>query len=323
MTATLTAVALSVLSAIAYALSAVAQERFAARSRRPANPWALLRSARWWGSVSLNAGGAVLHIVALRYASLAVVQPLGALTLVLALPIGAAVTGRRVTGREWRGATATLTGLGGLLLAVDTGAPTEALDTPGIVALSVLTAAAITVLGRASNASARARGLRLATASGIAFGISSVLTQTVMLRLTDPASGAIPDATTAATAAAVAVLSVGGLLLSQAAYQTGLGAPLATLTIANPVTAAVVGFVLLRQNTALTPRATVVAVLATALAILGVLLLATPATPAMRRPCNTRRLPRRPAFHRSRRPRERRVPGRTTAPTPARRSRNP
>ena len=115
MNATLVAVALSLVSAVAYAAAAVAQERLAARDagtgvRR------MLASGAWWSSVALNAGAALLHVVALKYGPLTVVQPLGALTLVAAVPLGARLAGRRVGTMEWRGTALTLVGLAAILV---------------------------------------------------------------------------------------------------------------------------------------------------------------------------------------------------------------
>jgi hypothetical protein len=179
------------------------------------------------------------------------------------------LAGRRVTAREWRGAAVTLGGLGALLLVVDTGTPVNGLSDGAIGVLGAVTALTITVLARGGTGPFR--GLRLAAASGIAFGVGSVLSQTVMLRLTDPAAGI---AGTVLAGSAVVALSVVGLMLSQAAYRFGLGAPLATLTIVNPALSAGVGVVLLHQSLSMT--AALVAVPAALLAVRGVLLLAAP-----------------------------------------------
>jgi hypothetical protein len=231
----LVAIGLSLLSAVAYALAAVAQERLAAAPK----PASLVTSRRWWSSNGLNGGGAVLHTFALGFGSLTVVQPLGTLTLVVALPVGAAIAGRRVLGREWRGALTTVAGLVILLLAADTGAPTEALTNDRILGLVAVTVVAIGAL--AGGGTARMAGLRLAGASGIGFAVSSVLTQTVLLRMQADGAGALLDPVLAGALVAVAALAVGALLLSQAAYKYGLGAPLATLTLTNPIVAAAGG----------------------------------------------------------------------------------
>jgi drug/metabolite transporter (DMT)-like permease len=270
----LIAVLLSLLSAVAYALSAVAQERLAARPTS-AGSLSVLTSPRWWLTIGLNGGGGVLHVVALAYGSLAVVQPLGMLTLVVALPLGAAIAGRRVSGGEWRGAATTVVGLVGLLLAVDTGAPSESLSDLQILVLTGLTA--VVLLALASDRGlpmivppGRSRGLRLAAASGIAFAVSSVLAQTVLLR-----AGAIRHEPVLAGAMVVIIaLTVGAMLLSQAAYRYGLGAQLATQSIANPVVSAGLGIVLLGQGVGLTLPSVAVAIVAATTAAAGVALLA-------------------------------------------------
>ncbi|HEX2310605.1 MAG TPA: hypothetical protein VHH91_07800, partial [Vicinamibacterales bacterium] len=96
-------------AAASHALAAVVQERLAARLQRESLTvsWRrgsiqLLRRRRWWIAVGLSATAAGLHVLALRYGPLTIVQPLGALTLVLALPLSAVVVGRRVTPTEWR-----------------------------------------------------------------------------------------------------------------------------------------------------------------------------------------------------------------------------
>ena len=46
----------------------------------------------------------------------------------------------------------------------------------------------------------------------------------------------------------VAAFAAGGLILSQTAYRGGLGGPLALVTLANPVAAAVIGLTLLGER---------------------------------------------------------------------------
>lgn len=77
--AALAAVGLSLISAVAYALAAVAQERLAGRGAG-SSLVRLLGTGAWWAAVGLNAAAALLHVVALKYGPLTLVQPLGALT---------------------------------------------------------------------------------------------------------------------------------------------------------------------------------------------------------------------------------------------------
>ncbi|MBT3156010.1 DMT family transporter [Streptomyces sp. CHA1] len=240
------AVAVSLVSALAYAAAAVAQERLAARTATDAAGGLvrLLTAGAWWGAVGLNATGALLHVVALRFGPLTLVQPLGALTLVAAVPLGARYAGRRVARLEWRGALLTLGGLGLLMFAASGPAPEDSLTLTEALAVGATTLLLIGALGRRG----RAPGLRHATASGIASGIASALTQTVTVALAAPGKAPPPVLQTVLVSLLVAAFASAGLLLAQTAYRSGLGAPLAVVTLTNPLAASVVGLTLLGER---------------------------------------------------------------------------
>lgn len=267
MSATLVAVALSLVSAVAYAAAAVAQERLAARSSGT-GALRLLAAGAWWASVGLNAGAALLHVVALKYGPLTVVQPLGALTLVAAVPMGARAAGRKVTSAEWRGTALTLAGLGAILVSASGQAPEAVLSVPEALAVAGGTAALIGALARPGAKP----GLRHATASGFASGVASALTQTVTVAATDR-SGSLLSWQVIGVALLVAAFAAGGLLLSQTAYQGGLGAPLAMVTLANPLAAAAIGLSLLGERLQGGPVGVLLAVAGAGLASWGVVLL--------------------------------------------------
>ncbi|CAL9631562.1 hypothetical protein [Streptomyces sp. enrichment culture] len=261
------AVALSLVSAVAYAAAAVAQERLAARSPG-AGALRLLGSGAWWWSVGLNAAAALLHVVALRYGPLTVVQPLGALTLVAAVPLGARMAGRRVSAVEWRGTALTLLGLGAVLVTASGPAPDDVLSVPEALAVAGATAAVIGILSRPG---ARP-GLRHATASGVASGVASALTQTVTVAATDR-TGPVLSLQVVGVVLLVAAFAAGGLLLSQTAYRGGLGGPLAMVTLANPLAAAVIGLSLLGERLQGGPGGVLLALAGAGLASWGVILL--------------------------------------------------
>ncbi|MFJ8726659.1 DMT family transporter [Streptomyces sp. NPDC093269] len=254
MNATVLAVVLSLFSAVAYAAAAVAQERLAARTSG-AGVLRLLRHPAWWWSVVLNASAALLHVAALKFGPLTLVQPLGALTLVAAVPLGARVAGRRVSTVEWRGTALTLIGLAALLVTASGPAPDDILSPPEALAVAGTTAALIGLLTRPGSrlrpvggtAAGSRTGLRHATASGFASGVASALTQTVTVAATDR-SGSLLSPQVVVVALLVAAFATGGLLLSQTAYRGGLGGPLALVTLANPVAAAVIGLSLLGER---------------------------------------------------------------------------
>ncbi|MFD3998433.1 DMT family transporter [Streptomyces sp. NPDC058583] len=253
-TGTVVAVLLSLVSAAGYALAAVAQSRLAAAS--PVQDGrgalrALLARGQWWSAVGLNAAGAVAHVAALHYGPLTLVQPLGALTLVAALPLGAYAARRRVTRTEWRGALWTLAGLVGLVAVTGPTEPGEALSVRESLVVAAATALLIVALtsGRHPAKGHAPRGLGHATASGIASGVASALTQTLTAAFALELPGGKPAWwQTALLAVLISGFATGGLLLSQAAYRGGLAAPLAVVNLSNPAAAAIIGVALLGET---------------------------------------------------------------------------
>ncbi|MFC3348772.1 DMT family transporter [Streptomyces echinoruber] len=237
MSALALSVLLSLVSAVAYAGGAIVQERVAVTGSGTA--YAALRRPGWWGAVALNGLGGLLHVVALACGPLSLVQPLGALTIVFALPMAALFVGRRAGAVAWRGALMATVGLAGLLSLVGS-SPAQSPSTAERLLLALVTGGAVAALTAAGGAAHRHPAVRsglLATASGIAFGMSSVFTKTVAVDVTDGGvRGDLPSV------AAIAVFATAGLLLSQTAYRDGdKPTPLATLTVGNPVAAAAVG----------------------------------------------------------------------------------
>lgn len=279
MSAVALAVIFAIASAAAYAAGAVVQERLAADAIR-VPVLALLRRGRWWFAVGLNAAGAALHVAALAFGPLSLVQPLGVLTLVLALPMGAALAGRCVSARHWRGAGYTVAGLVVLLPLVSPASGGEALGGRDATLLALTAAGAVGVLMAAARLSRPAvfRSVLNAVAAGVAFAVASALTQTVALRTSEDG----PAALLSPLALALAVMAVGGLLLSQVAYRdSGLGAPLATVTLANPIASAAIGMVLLGERFIGGTAGALAAIAAAAVASWGVVLLAQPDPPLL------------------------------------------
>jgi drug/metabolite transporter (DMT)-like permease len=237
------AVLLSLVSAVAYAAGAIVQERVAATT--PESPYAPLRHPAWWGAVALNSLGAVLHVVALAFGPLSVVQPLGALTIVFALPMAALFVRRRAGATAWRGAIMATAGLAGLL-SLTGPAESRSLDVGerGVLAGATFGGVALLFLLAQTVHRPILRSVLLAAAAGVAFGIASVFTKTVAVDWTASAPLAQWP-----SLLVIAVLATGGLLLSQASYRgAGLAAPLATVTVVNPVVAAAVGITLFGEQ---------------------------------------------------------------------------
>ncbi|MET9714252.1 DMT family transporter [Streptomyces rochei] len=271
MSALALSVLLSLVSAVAYAGGAIVQEQVAVSS--PGAQYAPLRRPGWWAAVALNGLGGLLHVVALALGPLSLVQPLGALTIVFALPMAALFVGRRAGATAWRGALMATVGLAGLLALVGA-SDAQSLDTAQRIATAGVTGAVVVALmiaGRAAHRHPAVRSILLATASGIAFGMSSVFTKSVAVDWTGGVSAAdLPSM------AVIGVLATAGMLLSQASYRgAGLAAPLATLTVVNPVVAAVVGITMFGETFRYGTTGTVLALGCGVVAAGGLILLTT------------------------------------------------
>lgn len=245
MSALTLAVLLSLVSAVAYAGGAILQERVAVST--PESRYAPLRRGVWWVAIALNGLGALLHVVALAYGPLSLVQPLGALTIVFALPMAALFAGRKAGATAWRGAIMATVGLAGLL-SLTQSADAQSLDDAERFMVGLVTAGAVVTLMVVAHAVHRhpvVRSVLLAGAAGVAFGIASVFTKTVAVdwEANEPLTQQLPSL------AVIAVLASAGVLISQASYRgAGLAAPLSTVTVVNPVVAAAVGLTLFGES---------------------------------------------------------------------------
>ncbi|TWG07269.1 prepilin signal peptidase PulO-like enzyme (type II secretory pathway) [Streptomyces brevispora] len=271
-------VLLSLVSAVAYAAGAIVQERVATVS--DGRSLAPLRNRVWWAAVALNGVGAALHVVALAYGPLSLVQPLGALTIVFALPMAALFVRRRAGATAWRGAIMASVGLAGLL-ALTGSSDAHTLGGPQQLMLGTVTFGAVAALVLISKAMRRPvlRSVVLAGGAGVAFGIASVFTKTEAMEWTSGSVGSgLP------TLLVIAALAATGLLLSQAAYRgAGLTAPLATVTVVNPVVAAAVGITLFDEQFRHGPSGAMLALVCGVVAAGGLILLTTERMGAERR----------------------------------------
>ncbi|MGW3982561.1 DMT family transporter [Streptomyces mirabilis] len=271
MSALALSVLLSFVSAVAYAGGAIVQEQVALTS--PDQTYAPLRRPGWWAAVALSGVGGVLHVVALAYGPLSLVQPLGALTIVFALPMAAVFVGRKAGATAWRGAIMATVGLA-VLLALVGSADSQSLSDTQIAVLAVVSGGAVAafmVAGRAAHRHPAVRSVMLAVGSGIAFSMSSVFTKTVAVDWSHQVS--LSDLPSLVL---IGVFATAGMLLSQASYRGGgLAAPLATLTVVNPVVAAAVGITMFGETFRYGETGTVLALACGVVAAGGLILLTT------------------------------------------------
>ncbi len=232
------AVGLSMLSAASYAAAAIAQERLAEHGHRG--------GSRWATALLLTGAGVGLHVAALNFGTVAIVQALGTLTLLFALPISILRYHMRVGTASWVDAGLTVAGLALIMsLSVDSGRPAVLSAADGRYLSLVTLVASVALGGWAWFASPRMRAVLLAGAAGITFGIASVLSKAVLATFTSSGAGGIsPFLTTM-----VVVFSIAGYLLGQLSYKgAGLAAPLATVSVSNPVVAAIAGVIVFDES---------------------------------------------------------------------------
>jgi drug/metabolite transporter (DMT)-like permease len=251
------AVLLGLASAACYAASVVVQQRHA--SRQVVGDGALVlrlfRNPGFWLAPAATLVGALLHVGALALGPLSVVQPLGVSELLLALPLGAVLAGRRVSRFEWLGAAAVAVGLSAVLAVAAHDAPKGHLElAPLALALAELAVATLVVslLALAARLRGPAVPVLRAAAAATAFADASA-----MARVALTGAAAFPLAMSLA-----ALSGTVGFALAPLAYRDGgLGAPLATQILVDPLVAVALGIGLLGEPIALTAARSVLVVL--------------------------------------------------------------
>lgn len=247
---TVLAAALALLAAVVLAVGSVAQQRSASSVPESAHGLRLVRAlARrplWWLGIGGDLGGYLLQAAALAVGSLLLVQPLLVTSLLFALPLGAWWSGRGLSRADWGWATL-LAGALGVFVVV--GDPTTGVARAGTDAWLLVGAVLAGMLAAVLLAAVRTRGVSravlLAAGTGLCYGVGAALTKGVVDLVGD---GAVALLTSWETYALV-VVSAGGTMLQQSAFQAGaLAAALPTMTVAEPVVAVVVGVAVLGER---------------------------------------------------------------------------
>ena len=273
------AVALACCSALAYALSAALQRRETARTADGAGRagsgllffGSLLRRPWWWGGVAAMVLGALIHVVALAFGSITLVQPIGVTALILALPLDAWLERRRIHRREWFGAVVLVVGLAGLFgLAAHHPTPTRPDAGLVLATLVVVLVAAGVVTAASGRAPAVPRAVIRAAVSGLCAGATSGLVRLTFRLVQDGRSVWL----IAAVLGAVVVLPVASILLLQTAYRDGgLDAGLSTQITTDQVAAMTIGIVVLGERFAMGASGAALATVSAVVAVVGLVTL--------------------------------------------------
>lgn len=249
----LLAALVALVSASCFAVSSVAQHHAASETptEQALNPrlfLSLMKSPIWWAGSFGDLFGFILQAVALGLGAVALVQPLLVTGLLLAIPISAAVDHRPVKRAEIYGALLCCAGLLTFVLAAQPEAGHEKVTGhDGFLLLATVgPVVAVLFVGTLRTAGV-VRSVALALCAGTLFGVCSPLLSAIVRDLHHPFGWPL---------AAVAVCGVTGFLLTQNAYQAGsLPAPLATITITEPIIAVTLGVTLLHEHLSASPVA--------------------------------------------------------------------
>ncbi|MDY6999738.1 MAG: DMT family transporter [Actinomycetota bacterium] len=210
----------------------------------------LLRDGRWWLGTGVAAAGFALQAAALGLGSVLLVQALLVTSLLFALPISARLARRRVTRWEWMWAALLA---GSVVVIVTVGNPTAgqsrgSLETwLGVVA--VLGPVLALCLVGAQMWSGPVSAVLLGAVSGALWGVFAVLTKSVVHRLDVTSWAGVIELVRTPELYAWVLVAVGGTALQQASFRAGpLTASLPTMTVAEPMIAAVLGIVVLGET---------------------------------------------------------------------------
>lgn len=235
---------------------------------------ALLRSPRWWLGMGLNAAGAALSVVALLMAPVTVVQPLAILAVPWTVLMASRIHGHRVLPAVWGAVALAVAGTAWFaVVAVQHAVEHDVFDDTGLVVGSMVVFAVAAALALVGARGPRAwRCFAWASAAAVIFGLESGLVR---------ALGEFLYAGTwrgSVTFWAVVVLLVIGAVIAtvfqQQAYANGPAEiVVGALNAIGPVTAVLFGIAVLGEGAALTPTASVMMVIACAIAVTGVVLL--------------------------------------------------
>ncbi|MGC4890609.1 DMT family transporter [Micromonospora sp. DT227] len=237
--------------AFSFALSAVLHQRAATRQPRFAalDPRLLLRLFRnrlWLSGWIPDTAGVVFQVLALRVGALAVVQPVMASGLFMAVLLEAVITGRRVVGRDLLAVAVGVVGLTAFLLLADVRAGvTRPAATAWTVAMGCAVAAVAACLVGARHRRGAARGALLGVAGGVAYSFAAALVKDI----TGGPAGSLLGVVVSWRSVALVVAVALGLMVNQAAFQHGrLAAPLTALTLTDPVVSVLVAITVFRET---------------------------------------------------------------------------
>jgi drug/metabolite transporter (DMT)-like permease len=250
------------------------------QSLKPGLLVTLARQPVWLAGVGAQTVGFGMQATALEMGSLSVVQALGPVNLLVALPLAGRISGKRLRRADWAGAVATVGGLGAFL---GIAAPGKGQTTPTALGWSVLLAttlvAAAVLVGVGRRWMGPQRAVALGTAAGTLLATTATLTKVGATRfrhgiLTGLGSWEVY---------VFIVVGLTGTLLMQSSFQAGdIEWSLPAITVTNPVVSVLAGSTAFHERLSASGAALAALPVSLAVALWGIVVLArSPAIVAM------------------------------------------
>jgi drug/metabolite transporter (DMT)-like permease len=265
------AATLALIAALFFALAATLEQKgtLDLPTISLAQPMSIVRLAgnrTWLIGTLVLLGGYLFQAGALDRGRLSVIQPLLVSSVVFVLPLGYFLTSQRVGRREVSGAVAIVLGLALFVVFGDpAGGNANAPDAQWaltIVLIVALCAGLLVFGGRGLSRKAAVYG----TVAGVLFGLSSSLAMPTLDYLHEGVGTMLSHW----QPYALAVIGLTGFVIQQVSLGAGrLAAAVATVSVANPVVAVLIGVVLLDEHLSRPAWHVVVALIGLGLTFVG------------------------------------------------------
>ncbi len=279
------AVMFGVSSAVVYGTSIVVQHRTAQQhaghtgEASAAGLLMLIRSPVWWLAILGDVGGFLLQIIALSLGSVVLIQPLVVLMLPVSLLVSYLLGGHRPRLGDYLGVLAVLGGLGVFLALIGVPSPGH-LPPPGYLALALVVVGCFGVLLClvVTGCNRVVRGAVYGAAAGMYFGTLAVMVDAVSERVSHAGvHGLFTTARGLVPFSGILILGAIGIALTQMSFQVGeLKATLPANLATDPLTAVLLGVILLHEHIPLSFWHIVAYVLCLATVLAGAIRLADP-----------------------------------------------
>ena len=240
-------------------------------SLRPGQLLDLMKRPRWLIGTSLLALAILFQLSALSLAPLMVVQPIGAVALVITALLNASIYKLKLTPQTWLAIAVTLSGVVGFVSVAaryateSSMSDSKLLQVVGLLAIALIVFAVLFIVSRG-----RVRPMNYIFGAGVLFGFVAALAKVVITRLLQLNF----DRLTLLAVAALALAAVLGGWFVQNAYASGPpDLVIAGLTVIDPIVAVGVAIFVLRESAQATPLALGLLGAAGAVAMAGVFML--------------------------------------------------